>query len=489
VRRGVGSGGARRSYAELEALVASQAALIAQLQARIVEQDERIAAQDARIAELEAQVRASSRNSSRPPSSDGLSKPPIDPKKRSLRRASGRKQGGQDGHEGARLAPVATPDQRVEHPPERCEGCDRDLADAEPLVGGESRQVFDLPEGVLLRVVEHVAARRRCRCGHVSCGEVPAGVGAPTQYGPGIRALAVYLCVFQHLPYDRAAQALRDIAGAAVSTGTLSAWVTAAGEGLCGFDERLRKLLSAAPVAHFDETGARIAGRLGWVHSASTDKLTRYTAHARRGSEAIDAAGVLSAFVGVAVHDGWAPYRNYPGCEHGLCNIHHLRELEAAREAGHCWPVAMSCLLLDTKDLVEQARAGGAERLAAGALAELAASFQTIIAMGHDEHPKAHGKRTKAHNLLLRLERHQPDVLRFAHDLRVPFGNNQAEQDIRMVKLQQKISGCWRTHHGAEGFLAVRSYISTVRKHGLDALDALGALAAGRPWLPDAVPT
>ncbi len=203
MRRGGGSGGGRPSYAELEALVASQAALIAQLQARIVEQDGRIAVQDARIAELEAQVKASSRNSSRPPSSDGFSKPAADPKKRSLRRSFGRKQGGQEGHEGARLGLVA-PDEQVEHPPERCEGCDADLADAERLEGGESRQVFDLPQGALLRVVEHVAERRRCGCGRVSSGEFPAGVRAPTQYGPGVRALGVYLCVFQHLPYDRA---------------------------------------------------------------------------------------------------------------------------------------------------------------------------------------------------------------------------------------------------------------------------------------------
>jgi transposase len=458
------------------------------LQARIVEQDGRIAVQDARIAELEAQVKASSRNSSRPPSSDGFSKPAADPKKRSLRRSFGRKQGGQEGHEGARLGLVA-PDEQVEHPPERCEGCDADLADAERLEGGESRQVFDLPQGALLRVVEHVAERRRCGCGRVSSGEFPAGVRAPTQYGPGVRALGVYLCVFQHLPYDRAAQTLRDIAGAAVSTGTLTTWVTAAAAGLCDFDERLRGLLAAAPVAHFDETGARIAGRLGWVHSASTDKLTRYTAHARRGSEAIDAAGVLPGFEGVAVRDGWAPYRNYPGCDHGLCNIHHLRELQAAAEAGHTWPLAMSCLLLDTKDAVEQARGTGAERLGGGALADLAASYMTIIAIGHEEHPAAQGKRTKAHNLLLRLERYEPDVLRFAHDLRVPFGNNQAEQDIRMVKLQQKISGCWRTPEGAQRFLAVRSYISTARKNGLGARDALGRLAAGQPWLPAPGPT
>lgn len=441
------------------------------------------------LAELRARLDGNSRNSSRPPSSDGLSKPPGDPKKRSLRRRSGRKQGGQDGHQGARLEPAATPDEQVEHRPERCEGCDGDLADAEALVGGESRQVFDLPQGALLRVVEHVAARRRCGCGRVSSGEFPAGVGAPTQYGPGVRALGVYLCVFQHLPYDRAAQALADIAGAAVSTGTLTTWITVAAGGLCDFDERLRGLLAAAPVAHFDETGARIAGRLGWVHSASTDELTRYTAHARRGRQAIDAAGVLPAFEGVAVHDGWAPYRNYPGCDHGLCNVHHLRELQAASEAGHVWSLAMSCLLLDTKDAVERARIAGVERLGPDAISQLATSFATVIAIGHDEHPAAQGKHSKAHNLLLRLERYEPDVLRFAHDLRVPFSNNQAEQDIRMVKLQQKISGCWRTPEGAQRFLAVRSYISTARKNGLDALDALRRLAGGQPWLPAPTPT
>lgn len=441
----------------------------------------------AQVAELRARLEGNSQNSSRPPSSDGPSKPPSDQKSktRSLRRSSGRKQGGQDGHDGTTLKRVAVPDERVEHPPGRCGGCDRDLADAELLRGGESRQVFDLPEGALLRVVEHVAAVRRCGCGHITAGGFPAGVGAPAQYGPGVRALGVYLCVFQHLPYDRAAQTLGDVAGAAVSTGTLAAWVEAAAAGLTGFDERLRGLLAAAPVAHFDETGARIAGRLGWVHSASTKLLTRYTAHARRGSEAIDAAGVLPSFEGVAVHDGWAPYRNYPGCDHALCNVHHLRELQAATEAGHTWPVAMSCLLLDTKEAVARALAAGHGHLDPDTLTELAASFKTVLAMGHDEHPQVPaGRRTKAHNLLLRLERYEPDVLRFAHDFRVPFGNNQAEQDIRMVKLQQKISGCWRTPHGAERFLTVRSYIATARKHGLDARAALAALAAGQPWLP-----
>ena len=438
----------------------------------------------AEIVELKARLAANSRNSSRPSSSDGLAKPAVDPKKRSLRKRSDKKQGGQKGHGGARLDRVAVADASVEHPPERCEQCGEGLADAESVVGGESRQVFDVPQQRALGVVEHVATLRRCACGHVSCGEFPAGVGAPTQYGPGVRALGVYLHVFQHLPYDRACQALGDLVGAKVSTGTLSDWVAAAARGLCDFDERLRGLLSDAPVCHFDETGARIAGRLGWVHSASTEKLTRYTSHQRRGSEAIDHAGVLPDFTGVAVHDGWAPYRNYEGCEHGLCNVHHLRELQAAVEAGHTWPLAMSCLLLDTKTLVAAALAEENESLSAPQLRQLADSYETVIKMGHQEHPATTAKKTKAHNLLLRLERHQPDVLRFAHDFQVPFGNNQAEQDIRMVKLQQKISGCWRTTHGAQRFLTIRSYLSTTRKNGIGALHALDALTNGTPWLP-----
>jgi transposase len=459
-----------------------------ELVALVVELRAEIVVLRAENAELKARLAANSRNSSRPSSTDGLSKPPTDPKMRSLRKRSGKKQGGQQGHGGARLDWVAVPDASVEHPPVRCEECDADLAGAQSVEGGECRQVFDVPRQRALGVIEHVTTLRRCDCGHVSCGAFPDGVGAPTQYGPGVRALGVYLHVFQHLPYDRACQALSDIVGANVSTGTLTGWVIAAAAGLCDFDERLRGLLTGAPVCHFDETGARIAGRLGWVHSASTGKLTRYTTHARRGSEAINDAGVLPAFTGVAVHDGWAPYRNYEGCEHGLCNIHHLRELQAAIEAGHVWPLAMSCLLMDTKDLVAKAIANGNQSLSAGQVRELAASYQTVIEMGHEEHPASTAKKTKAHNLLLRLERHQGDVLRFAHDFQVPFGNNQAEQDIRMVKLQQKISGCWRTTVGAERFLKIRSYLSTTRKHGIGALTALDALTAGTPWLPAPAP-
>jgi transposase/uncharacterized coiled-coil protein SlyX len=483
----------RPSGGEVEALVAAQAARIVELEAVVAKFEARIAEQDRVIAGLHERLGQNSRNSSKPPSSDGYGKLPAKTD-RSLRKRSGRKPGGQDGHEGAHLQRVEIPDAQVLHEPEACEGCGGDLGGAERLQDGEeSRQVFDLPEEVALRVIEHAAVRRLCKdCGRICVGSFPQGVDAPVQYGSGLHALGVYLHVFQHIPYDRARQLICDITGAEVSTGTLKAWVDQAAEGLTEFDEQLRSLLQKSPVVHFDETGARIAGRLGWIHSASTGTLARYTSHARRGVEAMDAAAVLPGFRGVAVHDGWKPYRAYTDAIHALCAGHHLRELLAAEEAGQAWALGMSCLLLDTKALVDQSKAAGLQALARTALTELHASYRAVIALGYEENPglaenaELKIKRTKAQNLLLRMDEREPEALRFAHDLRVPFTNNLSEQDIRMVKLQQKISGCWRTDQGAEHYLRVRSYISTARKQGQRPLAVLAQLAAGQAWVPRA---
>jgi transposase len=319
-------------------------------------------------------------------------------------------------------------------------------------------------------------------------------VDAPAQYGPGLRALGVYLHVFQHIPYDRSRQLIFDMAGAEISTGSLKAWVDQAAAGLTDFDAELLRHLKKSAVVHFDETGARIAGRLGWVHSASTETLTRYTSHAKRGCLAMDAAGVLPGFTGVAVHDGWKPYRAYTSAIHALCAGHHLRELLAAQEAGQAWASGMSCLLLDGNDAVDRAKAAGLTALTEVALSELHASYRSVIALGYEENPGlADGaalrvKRTKAQNLLLRLDEREDEALRFVHDFRVPFTNNLSEQDIRMVKLQQKISGCWRTEQGAERYLRVRSYISTARKQDQRPLAVLAKLAAGHAWMPAPAP-
>jgi transposase len=474
--RDAGGDADRPSYGELQALVVAQAARIAELERE--------------LAELRQQVGKNSRNSSKPPSSDGYSKAPAE-KDRSLRRRSGRKPGGVEGHEGAYLKRSPVPDRRIVHEPEGCcEGCGRDLADAEE-VGEEVRQVFDIPEEVALEVIEHAAKLYRCKgCGRTSAGVFPAQVSAPCQYGSSLRALGVYLHVFQHIPYDRARQAIFDLTRAEVSTATLKAWVDAAANGLTDFDEALRALLKRSPVVNFDETGARIAGRLQWVHSASTTTLTRYVAHQKRGVQAMEAAGVLPGFGGVAVHDGWKPYRAFTDTTHALCGAHHLRELQAAAEDGQGWASAMSCLLLDVHAAVEQAKTDGAKKLAKSALCDLRDCYRAVIALGYEENPglaesaEQRIKRSDAENLLLRLDCQQADALRFAHDFRVPFTNNLAEADIRMVKLQQKISGCWRTPQGAERYLRIRSYISTARKQGQRPLAVLSQLAAGTAWTP-----
>jgi transposase len=472
----------RPSYSELEALVGGQAVLIETLRARIEEQD-RV------IAELRTRLGQSSRNSSKPPSSDGYGKPPA--KNRSLRRRSGRKPGAQQGHPGRHLERREDPDVTLVHPVERCDGCGGDLS-GQPIVESQSRQVFDLPEVPRLRCVEHWIQKRFCACcGELRASSFPAEARAPVSYGPRIRAMGIYLVSYQHLPYVRAAEILSDWTGAEVSVGSLQAFVAEGADGLEEFLKEVRRALEGAEVAHFDETGGRIEGELSWIHCASTETLTLYTAHEKRGRDGIDAAGVLPGFEGTAVHDGWAPYRLYEQARHALCGAHHLRELVCAEEQGHGWASAMSALLLDVKDAVHQARQAGRDCLDQRALATVHGCYREIIAIGYEQNPELSAdhvgrrpKRTKAQNLLLRLDQRETETMRFASDFQVPFDNNLCERDLRMVKLQQKISGCWRTRQGAERFLAVRSYLSTARKQGQRPAEVLCKLAAGEPWLP-----
>ncbi|CAN5344653.1 IS66 family transposase [soil metagenome] len=447
--------------------------------------DARIADQDVRIAELVARLETNPRNSSVPPSSEGLGKPPP------VRRVSGRRPGKQPGADGRHLSQVADPDEVVEHVPVACRGCGEPLDDA-PVVGEACRQVFDLPEPKV-RVVEHRAQRRRCGCGQTTTAEFPAAAVAPACYGPGVRAAIVYLAVYQHVPVDRLASLMAELLGVKVATGTVWAVLAQAPGNLGTAIEAIRRQLVAAPVVCFDETGARIDGVLHWIHSAGTERLTLVSVHRRRGTVAMDAAGVLPQFTGVAVHDCWSPYWRYPDATHSLCNAHLLRELTAAQESGQTWAQDMAGLLVDAKQLVDDAVATGADRLDAVAQADIDRRYRAIIAEGHAANPtpprsgkRGRTRRSKAANLLGRLDDHQPEVLRFTTDVTVPFDNNLAERDVRMVKLQQKISGCWRTLAGAEAFCAVRSYLATARKHDVDLLGVLQQAFTGDPWLPPA---
>jgi transposase len=477
---------ARPSYEQLAALVVKQAATIERLGAEVSELR-------VEVAGLKRRLAANSRNSSRPPSSDGLSKPPT-PK--SLRRPSGRKPGGQPGHGGGHLSLVAEPDEVLTHSPASCAACGGDLAGA-PVEGCERRQVFDLPE-IRLRVVEHVVERRRCGCGRQTAGTFPCGVSAPSQYGSRTRALAIYLIARQHLPYERTAELFRDWLGASISTGTLAAFIARSGEDLRPFLDEIHRQLIVAPVAHFDETGARVDGRLRWLHAVSTDTLTFYALHDIRGYAGIEHTAVLPSFRGVAVHDGFRPYRRYQAARHALCNAHHLRELlgiiEQDSEHTQTWARQMDRLLRELQHQVAAAKDDGHIDLDVLQLAGVRGAYQQIIATGHNQSPpktKRAGARgpitqSPARNLLCRLDAHREEVLRFTHDFQVPSDNNLVERDLRMIKLQQKISGCWRTTTGANQFLALRAYLSTARKQGQQALDALTHLARHDPWIPHA---
>ena len=470
------------SYEQLAALVVEQAATIERLEGEVAELR-------VEVVELKRRLAQNSRNSSRPPSSDGLAKPPP----RSLRRATGRKPGGQPGHQGGHLEQVAVPDEVVDHLPRVCAGCRGDLSAAEQ-VGRLARQVFDLPT-IRLRVTEHRASRWRCACGHETTAVFPQAVGAPVQYGPRVRALGLYLVSYQHLPYARAAAVMSDWLGMPVSTGTLAAFMGRGARDLGSFLDDVHAQITAAPVAHFDETGARAAGRLRWLFSASTSRATFFSLHDKRGFDGLNHAGVLPAFTGVAVHDGFKPYRDYANVTHALCNVHHLRELlgvieQAAGDPQQQWAVRMDRFLRKLQTVVGHVRDAGHDRFEPDQLTRIHNAYGQIITLGHHTNPvntTRIGKRgliaqTPARNLLVRLDRDRDAVLRFAHDFRIPFDNNQAERDIRMVKLQQKISGCWRTITGAERFLAIRAYLSTANKNHQPIAGVLTALAARDPW-------
>jgi len=460
--------------------------LLAERDRDLLERDRLIESLLVRVAELEARLGRNSQNSSKPPSTDN---PFVKPPPRSLRGKSGRRPGKQPGQGGARLEPRAEPDEVVVHVPGACEGCGGDLAGA-PIVGEQARQVFDLPP-IQLRVTEHRAQSRACGCGHLTTAGFPAQASAPTCYGPGVAALAVYLMGRQHLPVARTAELMSDVLGAPVSTGWLSSLLGNAADQLAGFMAAVRAAMQVAPVAHFDETGGRVAGKLWWVHVACTGEATLYHRASGRGKDSMNAGGVLPGFTGIAIHDGLSSYRGYE-MGHGLCNAHHLRELAGIAEAtAEQWPTQMAGLLVEINTAVKTAKANTKTSLPARRVASFQKRYRSIIAAGWAAHPPPPptGKRGRpklgpAGSLVRRLDIYQDDVLRFATDFTVAFDNNQAERDIRMIRLQQKISGGWRTETGADAFLTVRSYLSTARKHHRNALDVLTDLFTGSPWIP-----
>ncbi len=463
-------------------------ALIAAQQAQIEALLEQNAALTARVAELERRLGQNSRNSSLPPSTDR-----FDAGGKRRPRNSGKRPGKQPGAPGAGLAMVSDPDVVIDHVPQVCGGCGSDLPDADADADADGlgfvrRQVHDLPERIEAVVTEHRLRRARCGCGRVTTAPAPAGVGAHVQYGARLTALVAYLVVAQHVPYERAVTLIADLCpGLRPSPGWACTAVASTAAAVEPATAAIRKALRASPVLHVDETSTSIAGKRWWLHVASTATLTALHLHPSRGREAVADFGILPGYAGTAIHDAFSVYDVYPEARHGLCGAHLLRELAAAAEAcpGQAWVPAAIDALSDLLAATHQARGAGAERVAPQVLEALLHRYSHAVRCGLAEHPAVAGrKQSKTRNLLTRMRERAGQILLFAHDLDVPFTNNQAERDLRPAKTQLKISGCHRSTSGARASLTIRAYVSTCRKNTITALAALHDALTGHPWMP-----
>lgn len=447
--------------------------VIARLQADVAARDETIKSLLARMAELERRLGLNSSNSGKPPSSDGLKKPP---RTTSLREPSGRKPGGQKGHPGTTLRQTEHPDAIVDHLPQTCPGCGESFGVADS-VGHQARQVFDLPDPQPLQVTEHRAHECRCgKCGTSARGEFPETVAGPVQYGPNIAAEVAYLAAMQLLPEDRISDLLHDLRRITISAASVAAMIQRKAADLADFADAVGQAVKATAVKHGDETGLRIGSALHWLQIAATTCLTFYLVTLKRGEIIADMTGVL-------VHDHFKSYFSLDGVLHALCNAHHLRELKALIEIEkEQWAKDMARLLRLACHAANQAR-GSPVR--ASFVAVFTARYRRIVAEGiafHEAQPpldppgkkkRGRPKRRPGHNLLIRFRDYEDAVLRFLHDPAVPFTNNIAEQAGRMMKVKMKISGCFRTMEGARVFAILRGTADTARKQGWNVLDAL----------------
>src|SRR6266568_4564250 len=482
----------REENKSLREQLAQRDELIEQQQARLSEQNAVIQQHGEQMSSLSEQLKAlrdrlakDSHNSHLPPSSDRFVRTP-----KSLRQKSEKKSGGQPGHQGSSLQFSSTPDEITLQQVERCEACQHDLQ-AVAACGGERRQIVDLPSPRVV-VREYRAEQKQCpHCQHITIAAFPAGVQAPIQYGPTVAATAVYLVEQQLLPLARACEVMSDLLGVQMSEGTVCDLIKRCAGQLAPVEQQIKEALIHNEVIHQDETGLDVAGKRHWMHVTCTPTLTHYHVDASRGQPALETIGILPHFVGISIHDGWGSYFLYD-CEHAACLVHLLRDLVFLEEQGVLWAADLKSLLLDMKKATDQARELGKRGLDPQEVVDWEAQFLRLLDEGDQAHPRATAppgkrgrcKQSDARNLLDRLRKQQKAVLNFLEDLRVDFDNNLAERDLRMVKVQQKVSGCFRSQAFAHAFARIRGYLSTLRKQGLPLLSSLQATLCGHPVLP-----
>ena len=469
----------RQENKMLREIIQQQQELLDQLQKQVASQADQVKV-------LQNRLTKDSHNSSLPPSSDRFVRQP-----KSLRKKSEKKSGGQDGHPGSSLQWSASPDEVVCQQVEQCQACHHDLHTV-AACHVECRQVVDVPAPHVV-VREYRAEQKQCpHCGTITAAAFPKEVAAPIQYGPTIGATAVYLVHQQLLPLARASEVMADLLGIRMSEGTICELIQRCAAHLTWVEQQIKVALIQAEVIHQDETGLYVAGKRYWEHVTCTPTLTHYHVDPSRGQPALEAIGILPQFKGISIHDGWGSYFLYE-CEHAACLVHILRDLLfLSEEHGEIWANALKCLLLDMKEATEQAREQGKLWLDPLEVIDWEDQFLKLLDLGDQLHPHALAppgtrgrcKQSAARNLLDRLRKHQKAMLCFLKDLRVSFDNNLAERDLRMIKVQQKVSGCFRSLAGAQAFSRIRGYLSTLRKQGLPLLSALQATLCGHPVLP-----
>lgn len=441
-----------------------------------------------RVKKLENQIAKNSNNSGKPPSSDGLKKKP-----KSLRHKSGKKSGGQPGHSGSTLKLVKHADHIETHRVECCELCQASLKDVEAK-RFKKRQVFDVPP-IQVEVTEHRVEIKDCPiCHHTTTAEFPAQVSQPVQYGERIKAQMVYFNQQHHVPLERTAEIIEDLYQQSISEGTIVEACNQVARQVGPVYQAIKaELVATTGTAHFDESGGRVDKKLWWLHVVCTNLLTYYAIHQNRGCKALDAIGIFPVFKGTAMHDAYRSYFQYEGVINALCNAHHLREiLFILEQYQQSWVLDMQKLLIEIKDAVSAAQPDR-DCLLPAQITNFEARFDMIVAAGLEANPlpqevfpKKRGKPKQhpAKNLADHFKLRKRETLAFMYDFKVPFDNNQAERDIRMLKLKQKVSGCFRSKEGAEVFCQNRSYISTARKNGQRILNALQLALTGSPFVP-----
>lgn len=428
-----------------------------------------------RVGELEAKLEKyenpkNSGNSSIPPSQDPFRKT------KSLRGKSKRKPGGQKGRKGKKLEMSSIPDKVIFHDIANCDCCGHALP--KESQGFDARQVFDLPP-IKMFVTEHRRSKKTCRhCGIQNKASFPEGLVQPAQYGDNLKALCAYLQNYQMLPYARCSEFIEDLTGHPIATGSLSNFQRQCFELLVPYEEEAKRQLLKSPVLHADETGVRLNGKNQWVHVLSNSTVSFFAHHPKRGKEAMDDIGLLEKYKGILVHDRFASYFSYK-CEHSLCNAHILRELSYVEEAFEApWAKEIEKLLVRANT-----KKGRDANLKTSYYTRVFNKYTSLVRPVIKNYNKKF-KKTNEQRLAFALEKHKYLFLKFIKQPEVPFDNNQAERDLRMIKVKQKVSGCFRSQTHASYFASIRGYISTLKKNDQNVLEKIKSVFLEKPFMP-----